>query len=372
MAETQAHEATPAVPADRPSIAEDAAALEAEFAAIDGWADRLKHLLAFADDLPPLPEDRRTEETRVLGCQSRVWLTAACDPATGRLRLAADSDARIMRGLLAMILRLYDDRTAEEIRAHPAGFFTGLSFAGQLAPARSTGLTRIVERIEAAAGADIGGAEVPGHVDAGEGGHQRAVAELARVADPIRRRRPVQDGLAVEADDRDVGRRQPRPLQRLQHGGRLGAGQGGLDLGEQGGFLAFETPVPGCVDGGGEPVAQLGRIGREGPGAERLDRFAVGAQHRDVDVAVQHRAGHQADRPNGLHGSACSSRLGACRLQQHGGHLRRKSQARSVDPSVAAIPAGAYGPSKPPPDFSPRRRTMAMAIAVATITPARA
>ncbi|NBB82707.1 MAG: hypothetical protein GVY28_04810 [Alphaproteobacteria bacterium] len=142
---------TGAAAPDRPSIADSATALEAEFAAIDDWSDRLKHLLAAADTLPPLPEADRVEANRVLGCQSRVWLTAAANPATGRLRLAADSDARIMRGLLALILRLYDDRAPGEIRAHPAAFFDGLSFGRQLVPARAAGLARIVERIEAAA-----------------------------------------------------------------------------------------------------------------------------------------------------------------------------------------------------------------------------
>jgi len=143
--------ATAADPAAAPSIGEAAAALEAEFAAFAEWNDRLKHLLSFAEALPALDAAQKTEENRVLGCQSRVWLVACPDPATGRLHLAADSDAKIMRGLLALVLRLYSGRTAGEIAAHPPAFFDSLSFGRQLVPARASGLTRIVERIQAAA-----------------------------------------------------------------------------------------------------------------------------------------------------------------------------------------------------------------------------
>lgn len=155
MRSLQCRDADPATAAgaspEAPSIADAAAALEAEFAAIAEWNDRLKHLLSRAESLPALADDLKTEDNRVLGCQSRVWLVARADSSDGRLHFAADSDARIMRGLLALVLSLYSGRRPAEIAAHPPAFFDSLSFGRQLVPARASGLTRIVERIQAAA-----------------------------------------------------------------------------------------------------------------------------------------------------------------------------------------------------------------------------
>jgi cysteine desulfuration protein SufE len=122
-------------------------ALADEFDLIEGWEDRYHHVIDLGRDLAPLSEAERSEAARVRGCASQVWLIAEPGPG-GRLRFRGDSDAHIVRGLIAILLRLYSDRTPAEILAFDAhAAIARLGLAGALSAQRSNGLAAMVERI---------------------------------------------------------------------------------------------------------------------------------------------------------------------------------------------------------------------------------
>ncbi len=131
---------------------QDIAALVDEFSYLEDWEDRYRHVIALGEALPPFPADLRTEANRVRGCVSQVWLVApnGRDAEGGRLEFLADSDAHIVRGLAAILLRIYSGRTPEEILAiDPEGVFSELGLDSHLSPQRSNGLRAMVERIRA-------------------------------------------------------------------------------------------------------------------------------------------------------------------------------------------------------------------------------
>src|SRR5687767_3849386 len=126
--------------------------IRAEFAELDDPVDRTTYLIEIGRTLPPLDEHLRTEENRVLGCQARVWLVPQEIPGSQRkLEFLADSDAQIVRGLIAVLLAAYSGHTPEEIVAFPIDkLFAELKLPA-LVPMRSNGLTAMVRRIQAIA-----------------------------------------------------------------------------------------------------------------------------------------------------------------------------------------------------------------------------
>ena len=128
------------------SFAEAAAALEEEFALLEDWRDKVELLIELGRELPPLPEALKTEASKVRGCQSQVWLVAEPE-AGGRLHLRADSDAVLVKGLILLLLRLYDRRTPAEILANPPDVLERIGLAKLLTPGRSNGLYAMVGRI---------------------------------------------------------------------------------------------------------------------------------------------------------------------------------------------------------------------------------
>lgn len=132
-----------------PPIAEVAQAIEREFAANGDWSGQLRHLMALGRALPTSPAAERTEDRRVHGCQSQLWVAVRRDGA--RLRIDADSDAMVMRGTLSLIVRLYDGRPAAAVLDHLRGGGGRLSIIERLAPNRSNGLRALIRRIEDAA-----------------------------------------------------------------------------------------------------------------------------------------------------------------------------------------------------------------------------
>jgi cysteine desulfuration protein SufE len=129
------------------SIAAAQAEIREEFELFDDWRERIEHIVELGKELPPLPEEHRTDANRVSGCQSRVWMIAPVDPASGRLRLRADSDAFIVKGLISLLLRLYADRLPAEILANPPKVLEEIGLARHLTPGRSNGLWSMVKRI---------------------------------------------------------------------------------------------------------------------------------------------------------------------------------------------------------------------------------
>lgn len=122
----------------------------ADFAFLDDWDERYKYLIDLGRALPPYPEDRRDDAHKVRGCASQVWL----DPRRvgGKLDFAGDSDAHIVKGLVALLIALYSGRTPKEILdIDAAQALAPLDLAAHLTPQRSNGLASMVARIRAIA-----------------------------------------------------------------------------------------------------------------------------------------------------------------------------------------------------------------------------
>jgi cysteine desulfuration protein SufE len=120
-----------------------------DFAEFEDWQDRYRYLLEMGDELPEFPEEEKTDANLVQGCQSRVWMTADVDGTPERkLHLHADSDSAIVRGLIAILVALYDDRPAREVNDVPIETaFQRIGLGQRLSPQRSNGFYSMVNRI---------------------------------------------------------------------------------------------------------------------------------------------------------------------------------------------------------------------------------
>ena len=124
-------------------------ALVDDFSLLDDWEDRYRYVIELGRELPPLPEDERSDVTKVRGCASQVWLVSETAPAPDPvLTFRGDSDAHIVRGLIAILLKAYSGRPAEEIVATDAeAIFARLGLREHLSSQRSNGLSAMVARI---------------------------------------------------------------------------------------------------------------------------------------------------------------------------------------------------------------------------------
>lgn len=129
------------------------AAIASEFALLDDWEERYRHVIALGKALPALPDALRSEAAKVAGCASQVWLVARAEAGPpARIDFLGDSDAHIVRGLLALLLRLYSGRTPQAILALDArGALERIGLAQHLSPQRSNGLNAMIARIRAEA-----------------------------------------------------------------------------------------------------------------------------------------------------------------------------------------------------------------------------
>jgi len=116
----------------------------------DDWEDRYRFIIDIGRDLPPMPAADKTETNIVHGCQSQVWITSSL--RDGRLQFRLDSDALIVRGLIAIVLAAYNNKTAAEILAFDINaLFNELDLLRHLSPTRGNGLTALVRRIRSIA-----------------------------------------------------------------------------------------------------------------------------------------------------------------------------------------------------------------------------
>jgi cysteine desulfuration protein SufE len=131
------------------------------FEFIDDWEERIRYLIELGRDLEPLPDEAHNAANKVQGCASQVWLeTTVGEGENPVLTFRGDSDAHLVRGLVAVTIALYSGRRAREILATDAGeTFDRIKLREHLTPQRSNGLRSMVERIKreaaAAAGADL-------------------------------------------------------------------------------------------------------------------------------------------------------------------------------------------------------------------------
>ncbi len=122
------------------------AELEDEFSFLDDWEERYRHVIDLGRALPPLADDERVDAAKVRGCASQVWLVS--DVTDGLIRFRGQSDAAIVQGLLAILLRLYSDRPATEILGLDAqAAFGQLGLGEALSAQRSNGLKAMALRI---------------------------------------------------------------------------------------------------------------------------------------------------------------------------------------------------------------------------------
>ncbi|MEO0398030.1 MAG: SufE family protein [Pseudomonadota bacterium] len=129
----------------------------ADFAFLEDWDERYKYLIDLGRGLPEFPEAQRNDATKVRGCASQVWLhhetgPSETDPSVNVITFIGDSDAHIVKGLVAVVLALYNGKTASEIRALNAGdAMAPLALEGHLTPQRTNGLAAMTKRIQAIA-----------------------------------------------------------------------------------------------------------------------------------------------------------------------------------------------------------------------------
>ena len=117
----------------------------------DSWEDCYRYIIDLGRELPALPDALRTRDRLVRGCQSQVWIEVT--ERDGRLQLAVDSDAFIVKGLLAVVLAAYNNKTKAEILAFDVeAYFDRLGLMRHLSPIRGNGLRAMVARIREAAG----------------------------------------------------------------------------------------------------------------------------------------------------------------------------------------------------------------------------
>jgi cysteine desulfuration protein SufE len=133
------------------TAAEAVAAIGEELAVFDDWMDRYGYIIELGRKLPPFPEIWANDAHRIPGCQSRVWMEA--EPRDGALFFAGASDAAIVSGLVALLLRVYSGRTADEIIATDPVFLKDLGLIEALSTNRGNGIASMARAIRERAAA---------------------------------------------------------------------------------------------------------------------------------------------------------------------------------------------------------------------------
>jgi len=117
-----------------------------EFQFFDDWMDRYQYLIDLGRRLPEFPDEFRVDSNKIRGCQSQVWFVAREN--NGLLEFQAISDAAIVSGLIAVLLRIYSGKRPQEILETPADFISALNLEAHLSPTRSTGLHAMLKAIQ--------------------------------------------------------------------------------------------------------------------------------------------------------------------------------------------------------------------------------
>ena len=116
-----------------------------EFLELDDWMDRYQLLIDMGGELEPMDDSMKTEQNLIDGCQSRVWINADC--IDGRLVMTAESDALIVKGIIALLLRVLNNQTPRDILDSELYFIDRIGLRDHLSPTRSNGLLAMVKRI---------------------------------------------------------------------------------------------------------------------------------------------------------------------------------------------------------------------------------
>lgn len=117
-----------------------------EFSIFDDWLDKYDYLISLSDELPAINPAKRTETYLIEGCQSRVW--AAAEMRDGKVYYTADSDAIITKGIVALLIRVMNGRSAEEAAAIDLYFIDAIGLGENLSPTRSNGLRAMIAQMK--------------------------------------------------------------------------------------------------------------------------------------------------------------------------------------------------------------------------------
>ncbi len=117
----------------------------AEFGDFDDWLDRYQLLIDLGSEQEPLPEEYKTDNNLIEGCQSRVWLQA--DYVDGKIIFRAESDALIVKGIVALLIKVYSGRTPDEILNNEPYFVEAIGLKEHLSPTRSNGLVAMIKQM---------------------------------------------------------------------------------------------------------------------------------------------------------------------------------------------------------------------------------
>ena len=124
-----------------------------DFSMYDEWLDKYEYLIELGKDLTPYPEEKKTDDRLIKGCQSRVWLDWNMEE--GRLFFSADSDAIITKGIISLLISVYSGRTPEEIAADDFSFLERIGLKENLSPTRANGLVSMIRTIRRAAESNL-------------------------------------------------------------------------------------------------------------------------------------------------------------------------------------------------------------------------
>lgn len=119
-----------------------------DFSAFDEWFDKYAMLIELGNQLPPITEAQRCEQNLIQGCQSRVWLDAHVDPASGHVLFEGDSDAVIVKGILSLLIQVLSDHAPADIATADLYFIERIGLKEHLSPTRSNGLLAMVKQMK--------------------------------------------------------------------------------------------------------------------------------------------------------------------------------------------------------------------------------
>ena len=128
------------------TIEERERAIVEEFALFDDWMGKYEYLIEQADAMPLVPEEYKTEAHKIKGCQAQVWVRA--EYKSGLMRYAGDSDAKITKGLVALLIRVLNDQPPAAIAGAKLGFLDEIGMKEHLSPNRKNGLAAMVKQMK--------------------------------------------------------------------------------------------------------------------------------------------------------------------------------------------------------------------------------
>ena len=117
-----------------------------EFSVFEDWMDKYEYIIDLGKSVPVIDQEQKTEENLIKGCQSRVWLSS--EFRDGRIWFAADSDAIITKGIISLLVRVFNGRTPQEILSSDFSFVEKIGLKDNLSPTRANGLVSMIKQIK--------------------------------------------------------------------------------------------------------------------------------------------------------------------------------------------------------------------------------